>query len=134
MYDAAFTGLRGIHKLPVNTAERKNAYWWYPIILDLDALDTDAKGIRVELSSLKIPCYGIQWPEAYKEKAYAELRGFGEADFPFHSREYTDPESVKYTECSCPVAHSLRARTVSLFLHPSWEEVHIQRCIDGMRS
>ena len=30
----------------------------------------------------------------------------------------------------CPVAHSLRARTVNLFLHPTWEKEHIQRVID----
>ena len=29
MYDAAFTGLKGIKKLPYNSAERKNSYWWY---------------------------------------------------------------------------------------------------------
>ena len=133
MYDEAFTGLPGIHKLPVNTAERKNSYWWYPIILDLDALDTDAAGIIGELSSLKIPCYGIQWPEAYMERAYTELNGFGSVGFPFRSSEYTDPNSVRYRDALCPVAQSLRARTLSLFLHPSWEETHIRRCIDGLK-
>ncbi|MBR2886266.1 MAG: DegT/DnrJ/EryC1/StrS family aminotransferase, partial [Clostridia bacterium] len=35
MYDEAFSGLKGIKALPVNTEERKNAYWWYPMLLDL---------------------------------------------------------------------------------------------------
>lgn len=133
MYDDAFTGMLGIKKLPVNTLERKNAYWWYPILLDLDRLDVKADKIIKALAAEKIPCYGIQWPEAYEEQAYKQLNGFGTAKFPFKSSEYTNPESVQYDQVVCPVAKKLRDETVSLFLHPSWEEVHIKRCIDGIR-
>ena len=133
MYDAAFKDLPGIKKLPCNTAERKNSYWWYPIILDTDKLDIDAAGMTKELGAKGIPCYGIQWPESYLERAYTELHGFGTADFPFKSKEYTDPNAVKYADVHCPKAHSLRAQTFSLFLHPSWEEAHIQRCIDAVK-
>lgn len=131
MYDAAFANLRGVAKLPVNTAERKNAYWWYPVILDTHLLDIDAPAMIAELHSMSIPCYGIQWPEAYRERAYREHNGFGSDKFPFRSKEYTDPESVRYDSDFCEVANSLRSRTISLFLHPSWEDVHIQRCIDA---
>lgn len=134
MYDEAFTGLKGIKKLPLNTEERKSSYWWYPILLDLSALDCDASVILKELAGLKIPCYGIQWPEAYEEKAYKEHNGFGAAKFPFESKEYADAASVDYKNVLCPHAKSLRAQTVCLFLHPSWEEVHINRCIDGLKA
>lgn len=133
MYDEAFAGLKGIKKLPVNTAERKNAYWWYPINLDLDALDIKADEFVKELLSLNIPCYGIQWPEAYEERAYKELNGFGTAKFPFKSNEYTDPASADYKNVLCPNAKKLRDETLSLFLHPSWDEVHINRCIDAFK-
>ncbi len=134
MYDEAFTGMKGIKKLPVNTKERKNSYWWYPILIDLAALDCEADTILKELGALKIPCYGIQWPEAYEEKAYKELNGFGSTQFPFKSTEYTNPESVKYDKVVCPHAKGLRAQTVCLFLHPTWEKAHIQRCIDGFKT
>ena len=133
MYDAAFTGMKGVKKLPHNTEERKHSYWWYPILIDLAVLDTDAKGILDELGALKIPCYGIQWPEAYKESAYVNHNGFGTAKFPFESEEYTDKGSVDYANVNCPVANRLRAETVCLFLHPSWEEEHINACIDGFK-
>lgn len=134
MYDAAFGGLKGIKKLPVNTEERKNAYWWYPMILDLDALDCKADTIVKELGESGIPCYGIQWPEAYEERAYRAKNGFGEAQFPFCSKEYTDPKSVEYDKVVCHHAKALRDSTLSLFLHPSWESAHIQRCIDGFKA
>lgn len=133
MYDEAFTGLKGIKSLPVNTAERKNAYWWYPMLIDLSVVDCDASVITKELGEASIPCYGIQWPEAYEEKAYREHNGFGASKFPFESKEYTNPDSVQYDKVFCKNAHALRAQTVCLFLHPSWEEEHINRCIDGFK-
>lgn len=134
MYDNAFRELKGVGKLPVNTEERKNAYWWYPLIIDNDVLDTDAPGLIAELHEAGIPCYGIQWPEAYMERAYREHNGFGAHKFPFRSEEYTDRNSVMYDKAFCKVASSLRKRTISLFLHPSWEEQHIERCIDAFTS
>ena len=134
MYDEAFTGLKGIKKLPVNTAERKNAYWWYPMLVDLDVLDCDAPTIVKELGASGIPCYGIQWPEAYEEKAYREHGGFGAAKFPFESKEYADEASVQYDKVFCKNANALRKQTVCLFLHPSWEEEHINRCIESFKA
>lgn len=133
MYDAAFKDLEGIKKIPFNSEERKNAYWWYPIIIDIDKLDIKADKLVKALVAEGIPCYGIQWPEAYEEKAYKELNGFGTHKFPFKSVEYTSPESVKYTEALCLNAKKLRDVTFSLFLHPTWEEHHIQRCIEGVK-
>ena len=133
MYDAACENLEGIKKLPYNSEERKNSYWWYPINLDLDKVDIRADKFVKALLAENIPCYGIQWPEAYEEKAYKELNGFGSVKFPFYSKEYTNPDAVKYTEVLCPNAKRLREVTFSLFLHPTWEEHHIQRCIEGVK-
>ena len=134
MYDEAFSGMKGIKALPVNTEERKNSYWWYPMLVDLGVLDCDAPAILKELAASGTPCYGIQWPEAYEEEAYKKHNGFGSAKFPFESEEYTNKESVRYDKASCPKARHLRSETVCLFLHPSWEEEHIQRCIDSFKA
>lgn len=134
MYDAAFAGLKGIRAIPVNTEERRNAYWWYPFQIDPDVLDIDATAFCKALMAKNIPCYGIQWPEAYEEAAYTELNGFGSAGFPFRSSEYGDPTTLDYKNVVCPVARSLRAVTVSLFLHPTWEPKHIEACIAGVKA
>ena len=132
-YRQALDGLRGIKALPVDTEERQNAYWWFPILLDLKELDIDAPHFSKELVALGIPCYGIQWPEAYEERAYKQHNGFGKVKFPFESKEYTDEHMVAYDSMVCKTAKGLRAQTLSLFLHPTWEEVHIQRCIDAVK-
>ena len=133
LYDKAFRDEPGIYALPLNTEERKNAYWWYPFLLDLSKLSCTAEEFRAALTAEGIPNFGIQWPEAYKEKAYVEKNGFGEAKFPFLSKEYTDPKAVEYGKNFCPVANKLREMTVSLFLHPTWEAEHIELCIEGVR-
>ena len=133
MYDEAFAGMKGIKALPVNTAERKNSYWWYPMLVDLDVLDCDAPAIIKELGANKIPCYGIQWPEAYEEAAYKDHVGFGSVGFPFNSKEYTDEASVQYDKAFCKNANALRAQTVCLFLHPSWDEIHINKCLEAFK-
>lgn len=133
MYDDAFIGLEGIKAVPYNTEERKNSYWWYPILLDLDKLDCKADVFLKDLLAENIACYGILWPEAYEEKAYKELNGFGNVKFPFNSKEYTNPDTVDYSKVVCPTAKKLKDETISLFLHPSWSDIHIQRCIDGVK-
>ena len=134
IYDQAFEGVKGIRALPLNTPERLNAYWWYPTLIDTSVLNCTAGEFLKALGAKKIPCYGILWPEAYEEKAYREHNGFGAHKFPFESSEYSNPESVQYDRCDCKVARRLRDETVCLFLHPSWEEIHIQACIDAYKA
>ena len=134
MYDKAFTGLKGIEAVAYTSEERKNSYWWYPILIDLNVVDITAKDFIKELIGMGIPCSGILWPESYLEQAYQNGVGFGDAQFPFKSKEYTNPETVDYSGVVCPVARSLRDRTVSLFLHPSWEREHIERVIEGVKA
>ena len=134
MYDKAFTDLKGIKAIPLNTDERKNSYWWYPILIDLDVVDIPAKDFIKELIGMGIPCSGILWPESYLEQAYQNGVGFGDAQFPFKSKEYTDPKTVDYSNVVCPVARSLRDQTVSLFLHPTWEKEHIEKVIAAVKA
>ena len=133
-YDKAFSGLRGIKAVPHNSKKRQNSYWWYPILIDPDAVDIKAKEFISELVDMGIPCSGILWPESYLEAAYQEGVGFGNAHFPFKSKEYTDEKSVDYSNVVCPVARSLRDKTVSLFLHPSWEMEHIEKVIEAVKT
>lgn len=133
MYNEAFKGLDGVLHLPFDTPERKNAYWLYPIVLDLDRLEIKAPEFIKALRAEGIPCYKIQWPEAYKERVFTEHNGFGTSKFPFRSKEYTDETSVNYSTVTCDVAHSLRDRTISLYLHPTWTEKEIELCIAGFK-
>ena len=115
-------GLEGILHLPPDTAERQNAYWWFPVVLDLDKLTVDAAKFQKMLAAEGLPCYTILWPEMYLEEAYTSHCGFGACHFPFESQEYTDPRQVDYAHVVKENARWLRPRTVSLFTHPTYGE------------
>lgn len=99
-------------------------------ILDPEKCAITAAEFCKKLADEKIPCSGILWLRHIQRTLIKTILVSGSAKFPFESKEYTNPASVEYDKNLCPKAAALRAVTLSLFLHPTWEEVHIQRCIE----
>ena len=113
--------------LPVHNEDNKtNGFFVFPIVIDIDKLKVDIVKFRDTLDAEKVPVWRCFWPQSYKEKAYQEHQGFGRAKFPFKSREYTDPASVRYDEVSCPKAAWLEERTFITLCHPMLEESHLR--------
>ncbi|MGX9739806.1 DegT/DnrJ/EryC1/StrS family aminotransferase [Pseudocitrobacter corydidari] len=133
IYDDHFNEVDEIDCIPYNSSSRENAYWLYPLVLDKSKFPMHASVLLEELRHNGIPAFKIQWPEAYGEKVFRELNGFGRANFPFKSKEYTDPKSVKYNDVVCQTARDLLPVTFSLYLHPTWDESHIHTCIQGVK-
>ncbi len=110
IYDHAFSQLPGVRCVPLNTPDRRNAYWKYPLQLDPEKLARDPPEIREALAAEGIPDAGSSWPESYDEPLFA-------------GRE-TAP---------CLNAEALRSRTLVLALPPTWEKSHIETCVAGVR-
>ncbi len=110
IYDHAFAQLYGIRALPLNTPERRNAYWKYPLQLELEKLACSAEEFRSALNAEGIPDPGGLWPESYEEPIFSE-------DVRAH----------------CGNAETLRKRTVVLCLPPTWERSHIETCIAAVK-
>ncbi|MFA7230622.1 MAG: DegT/DnrJ/EryC1/StrS family aminotransferase [Victivallaceae bacterium] len=117
-------------KLPVDTKERQNAFWWVPIIIDADKLTCSVKEFVKAVGAEGVPCYGVLWPEMYKERAYQEQNGFGELKYPFK-----DPKARKidYSAFDCKKANWLAGRTMSFFPHPVYTPEHMQACVDAFK-
>lgn len=113
---------------PVDTAERQNAYWWAPFVLDTDKLTCSIKAFIQAVAAEGVPVYGVLWPEMYKERAYIERNGFGVAKYPFF-----DPKArnIDYSQVDCPRARWMTDRTLCFFAHPVYTEAHIQACVDA---
>ncbi|KFI10398.1 DegT/DnrJ/EryC1/StrS family aminotransferase [Vibrio coralliilyticus] len=128
IYRECLSQCQYIESLPLDTPDRQNAYWLFPIVFDQSFDEQRTESVYKKLVEKGIPVTKVLWPEAYREKAYTDLIGFGKANFPFHSSEYTDPQSVKYDNQICPMAYSLSKRTLNLHLHPTWNAEHIEKC------
>ena len=115
---------------PVNTAERQNAFWWVPLVLDADKLKCSVKDFVKAVGAEGVPCYGVQWPEMYKERAYQEKNGFGALKYPFN-----DPNARKidYNSFDCKKANWLADRTMSFFPHPVYTEEHMKACVEAFK-
>jgi dTDP-4-amino-4,6-dideoxygalactose transaminase len=109
-YDHAFSHLPGVRSLPLNTSERRNAWWKYPLQIDPEKLACGVEELRSALQAEGIPDCGGQWPESYTEPVMAARRG-----------------------TLCQRGEALRGRTVVLGLHPTWEHSHIEMCVAAVK-
>jgi len=110
--------------LPLDTEERRNGFWMYPVVLDMDKLTvSDAREFVKALEAEGIPCGPVMWPQCYKERAYLEHNGFGRLKYPFRDPA-ARPEAVQYDRYYCENAAWLEERTFFVPVHPVYEEKH----------
>ena len=116
--------------VPPDTEERKNAFWWCPLVIDIEKLNCSAKEFVAAINAEGVPAYTVLWPEMYKEEAYVLRKGFGTANYPF---EDPGAQRIDYTQVNCPTAHWLTDRTISFFTHPVYTEKHMELVIAAFR-
>jgi dTDP-4-amino-4,6-dideoxygalactose transaminase len=109
-YDHAFSHLPGVRCLPLNTENRRNAWWKYPLQIDLARLTCNGEEFQRALVAEGIPDGGAHWPEAY-----------------------TEPALSRHRRSPCPTAEALRRRTIALLLPPTWEKQHVETCAAAVR-
>lgn len=122
-----------IKHLPVHNERKVNGFYVFPIVLNLEELTCDKEQFLDAVMEEGVPAWKEFWPQSYKERAFQEHNGFGEADFPFESEEYTDPDAVNYDEVFCPNAAWLEERTFIVHVYPTLEEEHIQLFADAIK-
>jgi dTDP-4-amino-4,6-dideoxygalactose transaminase len=113
---------------PVDTAERQNAFWWAPFVIDVERLSVPLKKFVAAIEAEGVPVYGVQWPEMYAERAYTEQNGFGRLQYPFKD---PNARAIDYSKIECKMARWLSERTLSFFTHPVYSEKHMQLYVDA---
>jgi dTDP-4-amino-4,6-dideoxygalactose transaminase len=120
-------GVEQILHLPLDTEERQNAFWMFPIVLDMDRLKVDsARKVVAALEAEGVPAGPVMWPQCYRERAFREHNGFGRLRYPFRSPD-TRPEAVQYDKVHCDNAAWLEERTFFVPCHPVYEIEHMDK-------
>jgi dTDP-4-amino-4,6-dideoxygalactose transaminase len=119
--------------LPVDTPERRNGWYVFPITLDIDRMRCDIRQFVEALGAEGAPCWRVFWPQCHTERAFQEHHGVGRADFPIKSTEYTDPASVDYTKVDVPNAVWHEARTFVTFIFPTYTEKAMREIAAAIR-
>ncbi|MCP4643016.1 MAG: DegT/DnrJ/EryC1/StrS family aminotransferase [bacterium] len=119
--------------LPIDTPERRNGWFVFPITLDIDNMSCDMDTYLKALMAEGVVCWRVFWPQCHTEKAFQEHQAFGDSQFPFLSKEYATPESVDYGNVEVPNAVWHQDRTFITFIHPTYEEEHVQGFAAGIK-
>ncbi len=126
-------GVPQILHLPVETPERRNGWFVFPITLDMDRMDCGMGEFLAALGAEGAPCWNVFWPQCHTEGAYRDHNAYGFSGFPFTSKEYADPESVDYSRVEVPNAVWHQSRTFITFVFPTYEEEHMRGIAAGIK-
>jgi len=123
-----------IKYLPVHNKKKKNAFYVYPVVLNLDNLRRcDKAAFLNAVIAEGVYAWKEFWPQSYKEKAFTCLNGFGRFKFPFKSKEYTDPGAVEYNRVFCPNCAWLEERTFVVHIWPTIRDEHARLIAKAIR-
>lgn len=119
-------GVNQIKHLPLDTSERRNAFWMFPIVVDIEQLrEKDIRKIVHAIEKEGVPAGPVMWPQCYQERAYQEHNGFGRLRYPFEDPS-ARKEAVQYDKVHCPNAAWLEERTFFLPCHPVYQIEHME--------
>jgi dTDP-4-amino-4,6-dideoxygalactose transaminase len=119
--------------LPVDTPDRQNGWYVFPITLDIDAMSCDMTTFLEALGAEGAPCWKVFWPQCHTEQAFTKHRSYGNTGFPFTSKEYADPAAVDYSNVEVPNAVWHQSRTFITFIFPTYEEEHMRGIAAGIK-
>ncbi len=108
--------------LPLDTPDRRNGWYVFPITLAIDNMRCNMETFLAALEAEGVPCWKVFWPQCHTEQAFREHNGFGYSKFPFDSKEFTDPPSVDYSRVEAPTATWHQTRTFITFIFPTYGE------------
>ncbi len=112
---------------PFDSEERQNAFWWAPLVLDIEKLKVTAKQFVSAMAAEGVPVWGPLWPEVHKEKVLIEKLGSGRLNHPF---SHPESRNIDYSKVECKTSKWLAERTISFFVHPVYEVKHIEKYIE----
>lgn len=121
-----------IWRLPLDTPERQNAYWLYPIILDTHRLTVDGRQFYKAVEAEGVPAGPVLWPQCYSERVYQEHNGPTHMRYPFRDPN-TRPEAVNYVKTHCETAAWVEERTFFTCVHPTYEPDHMEKIAEAIK-
>jgi dTDP-4-amino-4,6-dideoxygalactose transaminase len=107
---------------PIDTEERRNGWYVMAFSLDIENMTCDIGQFVAACTAEGAPCWRVFWPQCHTERAYRQHNAFGKSGFPFKSKEYTDPESVDYSQVEVPNALWHQSHTFTCFAFPTYSE------------
>ncbi|MFC1715992.1 DegT/DnrJ/EryC1/StrS family aminotransferase [Candidatus Poribacteria bacterium] len=116
----AIKDLPQVKYMPVDTEERQNGWYVCAFSLDIENMTCDVDQFVAATGAEGAPCWRVFWPQCHTETAFQKYNSFGRSGFPFKSKEYTNPESVDYSNVEIPNAMWHQSHTFTCFAYPTF--------------
>jgi dTDP-4-amino-4,6-dideoxygalactose transaminase len=118
---------------PIDTEQRKNGWFTMAFTLDIEKMDCDIMQFVEAAGAEGAPVWKVFWPQCHTEGAFQNCNAFGDSGFPFTSQEYTDAESVDYSQVDVPNAVWHQEHTFTCFAFPTFTEANCKEIGAALR-
>jgi len=119
-----------VREVPVDTDKRRNAYWWAPFVLDVEAIRVPIGEFARAMRAEGVSVHTVPWPEVYDQDAFQKRVGFGKRSYPFN-----DPNAsqVDYRQAFCPKARDMGQATIAFPVHPVYTTDHMRNNVEAFQ-
>ncbi len=118
---------------PIDTEDRQNGWYVMAFSLDIENMNCDIQEFAQAAGAEGAPVWKVFWPQCHTEAAFQKHQAFGKSGFPFTSKEFTNPESVDYTNVDVPNARWHEKHTFTCFAFPSYTAENCEQIGDALR-
>jgi dTDP-4-amino-4,6-dideoxygalactose transaminase len=118
---------------PIDTDERQNGWYVMAFSLDIEKMNCDIKQFVDAATAEGAPVWKVFWPQCHTEQAFQKHVAFGNSGFPFKSEEYTNRDSVDYSNVDVPNAKWHEKHTFTCFAFPTFTTENCEEIGDALR-
>ena len=118
---------------PINTEDRRNGWFVMAFSLDIENMTCDIKQFVDACGAEGAMVWKVFWPQCHVEQAFQQHLAFGNSGFPFKSKEYTNPQSVDYSNIDVPNAKWHEKHTFTCFAYPTYTVENCEQIGDALR-
>ena len=119
--------------MPIDTEERRNGWFVMAFSLNIENMNCTIEEFAQAAVAEGAPVWKVFWPQCHSEQAFQSHLAFGKSDFPFFSKEYTNPLSVDYTNVDVPNAKWHEKHTFTCFAFPTYTKENCEQIGDALR-
>ncbi len=105
---------------PIDTEERKNGWFTMAFSLDIENMKCTIQEFVEAAAAEGATAWKVFWPQCHTEGAFQKHNSFGKSGFPFTSKEFTNSESVDYSNVDVPNAKWHEEHTFTCFAFPTY--------------
>jgi len=119
--------------MPIDTEERVNGWFTMAFSLDIENMKCNIQELVSAVVAEGAPVWKVFWPQCHTESAFQKHNAFGKSGFPFTSSEFTNPESIDYSNVEVPNALWHEQHTFTCFAYPTFTSEDCEQIGDALR-